>query len=142
MESIENNIKKSSDTLTAKQREILHRDITETGLRSDVMHVWECITWVELGKFDRLKPALKYYEYLTKEGNYASADYVIQISNKENIAKYDAVIEEYNADFDRIIEEKDWEAVIHFRNKAAAIIYGSQVNLLDPKDWAPKSSDT
>ncbi|MFA5917146.1 MAG: hypothetical protein WC850_02820 [Candidatus Gracilibacteria bacterium] len=127
--------------ITEDECEILDRDITENGLRSDVMHVWKCVEWVQIEMFSKLKPALKYYEYISKDGNYAGADYILQISNKENIIKYDAIIEEYNADLKHIIEEKDGEAVINFYNRAACIMYGCQTRILDSKKILSKRLD-
>ena len=73
-----------------------------------------------LNYFDKFQPTKKYSEYLEKWLPYEKTkhEYIMRKTNVSAVVAYDALVEEYNNDLDRMKKEKDVVALKDFLNRA------------------------
>lgn len=120
---------KNIDSLTDKQRKMIDNHFTSgAGLYRDVMNIWAPLPMFLNGDsihdylLADLRPLPHYAEYIgAKQHTPAEIDYIFQKSSLEAIAKFDALIDEYNADLERIKREKDGKKINEFVNRAEAL---------------------
>lgn len=117
------------DGLTDKRRKMIDSHFTSgAGLYRDVMNIWAPLPMFADGDsiHDYLLADLRllphYAEYIgAKQYTPAEIDYIFQKSSLEAIAKFDTLIDEYNADLERIKKEKDGKKIKEFVHRAEAL---------------------
>lgn len=112
------------------------RTITERNFASgkkldvDYLNVWTSLrNRLELIKrdsldFQSLPPALHYEKYLQQYPE--DVEYIMKLSDPEAVAAMDRLVDEYNADLERIRREKDFVAVGGFVARAIKIVDGEK----------------
>lgn len=92
---------------------------TESGIASDAFNAWMPMSFTAvLGNFDELKPVKHYGEYFQdQDRKYEEAgkpglfEAIMERSNPAGVAEFDQLVDEFNADLPRIVEQKDGEAI-------------------------------
>lgn len=119
------------DGLTDGQRKIIDSHFTSgAGLYRDVMNIWAPLPMFVNGDsidddfLADITPLPRYAEYIhARQYKYTPAeiDYIFQKSAPKAIVKFDALIDEYNADLERIRMEKDGKKIHEFVKRAEAL---------------------
>jgi len=97
-------------------------------MRSDQMHDWDGISRAQLQQWTTLRSVRLYSEYFLAGGtekDIAATNYTLNLSNDENVKKYDEIVRRYNRDLERIKKEKDYQALVDFYNEISHVVYGS-----------------
>ena len=115
----------------AQQRYLeLHRSMFKTArLDSDTCNDWaKGIAGVdEPGWLDVLNPKQHYAERaIAHGGDSEMTKLTLQLSDPEAVAEYDQIVDEFNADLERIRREMDQETVKKFWKKATDLIYSKR----------------
>ena len=117
------------DGLTDERRKLIDAHFTSgIGLYRDVINIWTPLPMVLDGDsiddafLVDLKPLPHYAEYLDAR-QYAPSEikYIAQKSSSEAITKFDSLIDEYNADRERIKKQKDGKKIKEFVSRAEAL---------------------
>lgn len=103
-------------------------------LDHDTMNVWVILGYTipSLPKsFEKLKPLRHYENYVRhidqthgENGEYAAL--LMEKSDPRAVAAFDALVDEFNADLDRIKNERDYETAKKFLTKAKELIYSKK----------------
>lgn len=98
----------------------------EAGLRSDYSNAWILVANCEdETDFGALHSVQHYKEYLESGGYTAvEVDYIMQLSKPTAVEAIDRLVDEFNADLERIKREKDVATVKRFATEARVFIYG------------------
>ena len=76
-----------------------------------------------------LEPMLYYEKYYREKHTIPEVvDKIIELSDKEQIKKYDALVDEFNSDLERIKKESDSSRVTYFLNNFEKIIGENKTN--------------
>lgn len=102
---------------------------TESGIASDAFNAWMSMSFTAvLGNFDELKPVKHYGEYFQdqdreyeKVGKPGLFEAIMESSNPEGIAAFDQLVDEFNSDLPRIVEQKDGQAIQTFFRRAGEL---------------------
>lgn len=135
----ETNDSQSTETLEPRRKEIIDDHFASgVSLYRDVINIWTPLplflndeTVIDDEFLEEVKPLPHYAEYIgAKQYTPAEIDYIFQKSSLEVIAEFDALIDEYNADLERIIREKDGKKIMEFVNRAKALFKKPQSETL------------
>lgn len=125
----ETNDSQSTETLEPRRKEIIDDHFTSgVGLYRDVMNIWTplpmCVDGDSIDDdfLTELQPLPHYAEYIgAKQYTPAEIDYIFQKSSLEAIAEFDTLIDEYNADLERIKRARDGKKIMEFVDRAKAL---------------------
>lgn len=103
-------------------------------LDHDSMNVWNSLAYVMPAvpqSLDKAKPRRHYRDYTAEidQSHGENGEYVemiMQRSAPEAVSAFDALVDEFNADLDRIKLERDFEAIKRFVNKAKELVYSKK----------------
>lgn len=124
------NIGENPLILSEEQRKKVDEKFGKDGrLDEDAINAWPMMIPEKPSElfWEILKPIEKYKDYLIMQYDKASFDYVISKSDPEAILELDRLIDEFNADFERIKEEKNCDALLAWRDRAVKIIREKKV---------------
>lgn len=103
-------------------------------LDHDAMNVWQNLGYVMPAlpqSMEKIKPRKHYEEYIrendaksNEDGEYTTM--VMAKSDPAAVAEFDALVDEFNADLERIKREKDYAALQRFIARAKEIIYSGK----------------
>ena len=97
-------------------------------LNSDVINMWMKVLSMDNSKeiLEKAKPLGNYEDYLKKEEeNYPGLyDYVMSLSDKEAIIKFNSLIDKFNAELDTIKKDFDFNKIRKYIEKARKITQG------------------
>ena len=95
-----------------------------TGLDADTIGVWILpVNSVREGVWDEFKPLEHYEEYVRrKNADPGAADYILAKSSPEAIVKFNALVDEFNDDLERIRDDQDADTVEQFFARASKLI--------------------
>ena len=117
------------DDLSDERRQLIDDHFAGgTGLFRDVINIWAplpmCVDGDSIDDefLEEIKPLPHYEEYIGRRHySPAEVDYIFQKSSLEAITKFDALIDEYNADLARIKKEKNGRKIMEFVSRAEAL---------------------
>lgn len=100
----------------------------------DAINVWGSLSFVLPGlsqTWDRVTPRRHYKEYVMESDkknneNQKYADFVMERSDPQAVAAFDALVDEFNADLERIKREKDYNALKNFLARAKELVYSKK----------------
>lgn len=101
----------------------------ESGITSDAFNAWMPMSFAAvLGNFDELKPVRHYGEYFQEQdrkyaetGKIGLFKAIMERSNPAAVAEFDQLVDEFNADLPRIIEQRDKEAIHTFFERSGEL---------------------
>ncbi len=119
------NIEKKGKELYS-QYETTRRMMESSKFYADVYNQWKGCTgfggrtkdWVQ-----ELKPMTQYEERIRATADQEEAQIILDLSDPERVVAYNQLVDEFNADLERIRETKDQKAAQDYMSKAIAIIY-------------------
>ncbi len=100
-------------------------------LDHDTMNIWSTLGYVTSeipGIIEKIKPREHYGEYVAKIDqrwgeNGVYAEMIMRRSDPESVAAFGRLVDEFNADLERIIREKDFATPLLFLQRAKELIY-------------------
>ena len=97
-------------------------------IEQDTYNAWSNAIFVsETDDFDRLRPVLHYSEYLLRpqvpSENQWISEFIIQKSSPSRVAAFNQLVDEFNADLERIKREKDVQTIKNFIARVQALLY-------------------
>lgn len=100
-------------------------------LDHDAMNVWSSLGYVIPAlpqSLEKLKPRQHYEEYVRENDQKSNeggeyTELVMKNSDPGAVAAFDALVDEFNADLDRIKREKDYAALAAFIARVKEVIY-------------------
>lgn len=116
------------DVELAKKREMVDSQYNEsTGLMNDAINQWASLFYVQDAEaLKDITPRQHYEEYYNSRVELEIADYVMQKSNPGAVTAHYALVDEFNSNLDRILQEGDTEAVREFYERANRLIRGEE----------------
>jgi hypothetical protein len=89
----------------------------------DAVNVWQNV----LGRYlDRIKPAEHYETYIRRKNAPPIADLIMQLSDPEAVVAFDRIVDDFNADLERIKRDNDFSALKQFVEMGAKIVYSKR----------------
>ncbi|MEK7643073.1 MAG: hypothetical protein AAB372_01325 [Patescibacteria group bacterium] len=99
----------------------------ETGLNGDCFNVWVPIYYVEsLGRLDMLRPAPHYEERFRLKNESLIADHIMKMSDPGAVVAFDLLVDEYNANLERVVREEDYETLRDLYRRASLLVRGQE----------------
>ena len=129
------NIEHSGDSpqLHPKKKEMVDSGFSSgRKLYGDSYNVWARVNWCTTPEdTEKLKP-LPHYKQNMEEAKSSNGqnrypqeeiEYVMQLSDPASVVAFDQLVDDFNADLERIKREKDFAAAQRFHKKAHELIY-------------------
>lgn len=76
--------------------------------------LWVMLDWKIEDGWAKLQPIKAYWEYFKEQYSVRYADLMLQLSNPDTVKAIDGIIQEFNADLERIKRERDEAALRKF----------------------------
>ena len=101
-------------------------------LYGDSYNMWTRANWCEAPEDVEMLTPLPHYKQNMEEAQASDGksrypqeeiEYVVQLSDPASVAAFDQLIDEFNADLERIKREKDFAAAKRFAERAHELIY-------------------
>ena len=114
----------------------------ETQLHTDIMNSWSRVQRVIDSQDMKLaEPIDSYEEYFKKKtdknGNFGGienfVEKILALTNKENMDEYNQLIEEFNIQLPKIIQDNNFDALKSFYKKATKLISNQDLKIYDQK---------
>ncbi len=103
-------------------------------LDHDTMNVWVILGYIVPGlprSFEKIKPLRRYAEYVAEidrrhgeNGRYSAL--LMQRSDPASVTAFDALVEAFNADLERIKREQDYATIKKFLASAKELVYSKK----------------
>ena len=100
-----------------------------TGLDPDLLNTWGVVMLLrnKIEGYEKIQPIRHFHEYVLESPG-PVYKYVMEKSDPEKIKEFDALVDEFNADLERIKKEKDQKALKAFLTRAVLLVRGKAPN--------------
>jgi|SRR3989344_5288760 len=112
--------------LSPKRKELVDGGFSEgRKLYGDLFNIWGHLAFVTSAEELHSIKLLEHYKQFMEQNRYpqAEVDYVMQLSDPTAVAEFDRLVDEFNADLERIKQEGDVGKVREFTKRASELVY-------------------